>query len=105
MEATVERQERKAAQDTPLIRALGLAHHWQRLLDDGKVQTIADIAQIEGVDVTQVRRLLRLVLLAPTLVEMIVVSNEQASINLEFVLRRAMPANWQEQGALFAQRH
>jgi hypothetical protein len=105
VEATVERQERKAAQDTPLIRALGLAHHWQRLLDDGKVQTIADIAQMEGVDVTQVRRLLRLVLLAPTLVEMIVVSNEQTSINLEFVLRRAMPANWQEQGALFAQRH
>lgn len=105
MEATVERQERKAAQDTPLIRALGLAHHWQRLLDDGKVQTIADIAQMEGVDVTQVRRLLRLVLLAPTLVELIVVSNEQTSINLEFVLRRAMPANWQEQGALFAQRH
>lgn len=105
MEATVERQERKVAQDTPLIRALGLAHHWQRLLDDGKVQTIADIAQMEGIDVTQVRRLLRLVLLAPTLVEMIVVSNEQASINLEFVLRRAMPANWQEQGALFAQRH
>ena len=105
MEATVERQERKAAKDTPLIRALGLAHHWQRLLDDGKVQTIADIAQMEGIDVTQVRRLLRLVLLAPTLVEMIVVSNEQASINLELVLRRAMPANWQEQGALFAQRH
>ncbi len=105
MEATVERQERKAAKDTPLIRALGLAHHWQRLLDDGKVQTIADIAQMEGIDVTQVRRLLRLVLLAPTLVEMIVVSNEQASINLELVLRRAMPANWEEQGALFAQRH
>lgn len=105
VEATMERQERKAAQDTPLIRALGLAHHWQRLLDDGKVQTIADIAQMEGIDVTQVRRLLRLVLLAPTLVEMIVVSNEQASINLEFVLRRAMPANWSEQGALFAQRH
>lgn len=104
MEATVERQERKAAQDTPLIRALGLAYHWQRLLGDGKVQTIADIAQMEGIDVTQVRRLLRLVLLAPALVEMIVVSNEQASINLEFVLRRAMPANWQEQGALFAQR-
>lgn len=105
MEATVERQERKVAQDTPLIRALGLAHHWQGLLDDGKVQTIADIAQMEGIDVTQVRRLLRLVLLAPTLVEMIVVSKEQASINLEFVLRRAMPANWQEQGVLFAQRH
>ncbi|MBA2350973.1 MAG: hypothetical protein H0V78_04030 [Burkholderiales bacterium] len=56
VEATVERRERKAAQDTPLIRALGLAHHWQRLLDDGKVRTISDIAQMENVDVTLVQR-------------------------------------------------
>ena len=89
----MERQERKAAQNTPLISALGLAHDRQRLLDDGKVQIIADIAHMEGIDVTRVRRLLRLVPLVPTLVEMIVVSNEQTSINLELVLRRAVPAN------------
>lgn len=74
------------------------------LLDDGKVRTISDIAQMEDVDVTLVRRLLRLALLAPTLVETIVGSNEQTSINLEFVLRRAMPADWQAQGTLFADR-
>ena len=34
-EARRERQVREMAQDTPLMRALGLAHHWQRLLDDG----------------------------------------------------------------------
>jgi hypothetical protein len=84
---------------------IGAGAHWQKLLDDGKVQTIADIARMEDIDVTQVRQLLRLVLLAPTLVETIVVSNEQMPIKLDFVLRRAMPANWQEQGALFAQRH
>lgn len=30
--------------DTPLIRALGLAHYWQRLLEDGKYRTITEIA-------------------------------------------------------------
>ena len=68
-EATLARRERKSKQDTPLIRALGLAHYWQRLLDDGKVRTIADIAQMEGINITQVRRLLRLNLLAPKIVE------------------------------------
>ncbi|MFN9709429.1 MAG: LacI family transcriptional regulator, partial [Burkholderiales bacterium] len=29
-EAFRERQVREMAQDTPLMRALGLAHHWQR---------------------------------------------------------------------------
>jgi hypothetical protein len=27
---------READQDAPLMRALGLAHHWQRLLDEGR---------------------------------------------------------------------
>lgn len=31
-EAIRKRHERKVAQDTPMMRALGLAHYWQRLL-------------------------------------------------------------------------
>ena len=102
VEAALERRERKTNQDTPLIRALGLAHYWQRLLDDGKVQTIGDIAQLEEMDVTQVRRLLRLALLAPSLLETIVARVELTSINLEFVLRRSMPDDWHAQSGLLA---
>ena len=101
-EAALEKRERRANQDTPLLRPLGLAHYWQRLLDDGKVQTIGDIAQLEGIDVTQVRRLLRLTLLAPSFLEKIVVKAELTSINLEFVLRRSMPDDWHAQRVLLA---
>ena len=102
VEAALEKRERKTNQDSPLLRALGLAHYWQRLLNDGKVQTIGDIAQLEEMDVTQVRRLLRLTLLAPSLLETIVAKAELTSINLEFVLRRSMPDDWRAQSALFA---
>ncbi|MEO6321470.1 MAG: hypothetical protein ABIO73_12945 [Polaromonas sp.] len=102
VEAALEKRERKTNQDTPLLRALGLAHYWQRLLDDGKVQTIGDIAQLEEMDVTQVRRLLRLTLLTPSLLETIVVKAESTSINLEFVLRRSMPDDWHAQEVLLA---
>ena len=97
VEATLEKRDRKTNQDSPLLRALGLAHYWQRLLNDGKVQTIGDIAQLEEMDVTQVRRLLRLALLAPNLLETIVAKAELTSINLEFVLRRSMPDDWHAQ--------
>ena len=97
VEAALEKRERKTNQDSPLLRALGLAHYWQRLLNDGKVQTIGDIAQLEEMDVTQVRRLLRLALLAPNLLETIVAKAELTSINLEFVLRRSMPDDWHAQ--------
>ena len=102
VEAALEKRERKTNQDTPLIRALGLAQYWQRLLDDGKVQTIRDIAQLEGMDVTQVRRLLRFALLAPGLLGAIVARAELTSVNLEFVLRRSMPDDWHAQSALLA---
>ena len=100
VEAAAERIKRKAAQSTPLIRTLGLEHYWQRLLDEGKFRSITDIAAAEGIDVTQARRLLRLTLLAPAVVANLL-ANPDVAINLESVLRRVMPLDWQEQGAVF----
>ena len=101
VEAAAERTKRKAAQNTPIIRALGLAHYWQRLLDEGKMRTIADIAALEKIDVTQARRLLRLTLLAPVVVAQLLVETDM-SINLEAVLRRAIPRDWREQSVLWS---
>ena len=39
-EAVVERSARKQVKDSPSIRALGLAHYWQRLLDEGKYRSL-----------------------------------------------------------------
>ncbi len=101
VEAVAERAKRKAAQNTPLIRALGLAHYWQRLLDKGKFQSITNIAAAEGIDVTQARRLLRLTLLAPVVVDNLL-ANPDAAVNLESVLRQVMPLDWQAQGTVFS---
>lgn len=68
-EASREREARAAAQDSALMRSLGLAHHWQRLLDEKRAASVAEIAEAEGMDVTQVRRVIRLTLLAPDVVE------------------------------------
>jgi len=56
------------------------------LLDEGKCRSITDIAAAEGIDVTQARRLLRLTLLAPAVVEPLL-ANPDVAINLESVLR------------------
>ena len=52
-DARRERQVLEMAQDTLLMHALGLAHHWQRLLDEQRAATVAEIAEAEGMDVTQ----------------------------------------------------
>ncbi|WP_019560814.1 hypothetical protein [Caldimonas manganoxidans] len=96
-EATRDREVRVAAQDSALMRALGLAHHWQRLLDEQRAASVAEIAEVEGMDVTQVRRLLRLTLLAPEVVERLVGSPDAV---LEKMLRRPWPSSWEDQSTL-----
>ena len=93
-EAKQERAAQAAAQDSALMRALGLAHHWQRLLDEDRATSIAEIATAEGMDVTQVRRVMRLTLLAPEVIERLVGAPD---IVLEQVMRRQWPNGWGEQ--------
>ncbi len=97
VEAKQERVAQAAAQDSALMRALGLAHHWQRLLDEERAASVADIAKAEGMDVTQVRRVLRLTLLAPKVIERLVGAPD---ILLEQVMRRPWPGIWIEQGRI-----
>jgi hypothetical protein len=69
VEAVTERRKREAAKEMPLVRALGLAHYWQHLLDTGKVGSLTEIAVAEGMDLGQVSRIARLARLAPWVVE------------------------------------
>ena len=100
-EATREREARAAAKDTSLMRALGLAHHWQWLLDEQRASSVAEIAEAEGMDVTQVRRLLRLTLLAP---EVLGILANSSDVVLEAVMRRPWPSSWAAQRLGFPDR-
>ncbi|MGA3941088.1 hypothetical protein ACI2TU_07775 [Ralstonia nicotianae] len=93
-EAQRETRGRDATQDTPLLRALGLAHYWQLLLDEQCFASVAEIAEAEGVDVSRASRLLRLTLLAPTIVEQMTAVSGTA---LESVIRRTWPREWRVQ--------
>ncbi|NJZ70890.1 bacteriophage-like protein [Ralstonia solanacearum] len=59
-EARRGKRARAATQDTPLIRALRLAHYWQRLLDEQRGASVNNLVEAEGIDVTQARRLMNL---------------------------------------------
>ena len=98
-EAAQERKKKTAAQVSALMRALGLAHHWQRLLDEERAASVADIAKAEGMDVTQVRRVMRLTLLAPQVIEWLVGAPD---IVLEQVMRSPWPNGWDEQVQVMA---
>lgn len=98
-EAKQERAAQAARQDSALMRALGLAHHWQRLLDEERAASVVEIATAEGMDVTQVRRVMRLTLLAPEIIERLVGATD---ILLEQVMRRPWPNGWSDQMRVLA---
>jgi hypothetical protein len=91
-EAQRERLVREIAQDAPLIRALGLAHHWQRLLDEGRFSSMTEIAAAEGVDLGQASKMSRLAQLAPDLIEAIAVGRLEVGVSK--LLRGRLSASW-----------
>ena len=95
-EAVVERSARKHVKDSPLIRALGLAHYWQRLLDEGKYRSLTEIAAIEGMDRGQATRTAQLSRLAPNVV-VSCLSAGRCEPKLEQLARVCLYGNWVEQ--------
>ena len=97
-EAVVERRSREEAKDSPLIRALGLAHYWQRLLDEGKYRSFTGIAAAEGMDRGQVSRTSQLTRLAPKIVEPCLLDSH-AQPKLEQMARVCLAGSWVDQRA------
>ena len=99
-EALHERQVRAAAQDTPLMRALGLAHHWQRLLDEGRFASITEIAVAEGIDRGQASKIVQLARVAPDIVDACA-TGRAPHLTLQSLARSAVPATWDAQRAQY----
>ncbi|MEF8717480.1 MAG: hypothetical protein V5B35_04075 [Candidatus Accumulibacter necessarius] len=64
---------------------------------EARAAFVADIANAEGMDVTQVRRVMRVTLLAPEVIERLVGAPDMV---LEQVMRRPWPSGWEDQSKL-----
>jgi hypothetical protein len=95
-EARQGRTAQETARDSALMRALGLAHHWQRLLDDGRFASIGEIAAAEGLDPSQAGRIVRLSRLAPDVVTACLNGTGDAP-TLEWLLRTRIAFEWVQQ--------
>jgi hypothetical protein len=82
--------------DSTLVKALARAFRWKRMLESGEFATIAEMAEREGIAPSYVTRVLRLTLLAPGVVEEILVRRQGPEITLARVLA-PFPVEWQDQ--------
>lgn len=85
------------AEESPLLRALGLAHHWQRLLDEGRCAGLREIAAAEDMDLGRASRIMRLTQLAPEVIEA-ALRDERLAVGLSELLGW-FPEQWEAQVA------
>jgi hypothetical protein len=82
--------------DNTMVKALARAFRWRKLLETGVYATAEEIAAAEKINAAYVGRVLRLTLLAPTIIESILDGRQPTGMTLARLLR-PFPTAWPEQ--------
>ena len=85
--------------DSALVKAIARAYRWQRMLENGDYATLRELAKAERLDAAYVSRMLKLTLLAPTLVEKALSGTQTGALDL-YTLAKPLPPDWHEQARL-----
>lgn len=83
--------------DSPMLVALSRAFYWQRLLEEGYVDSGSGIAKLEGLHHSTVNELLRLTLLEPAIIQTILSGQQPKTMSLIWFQRHPLPVDWVEQ--------
>ncbi len=88
--------------DAPMIKTLGKAFYWKRLLEEGRYPTTTDLARALKLEPGWVAEVLRMTLLAPDIVEAILDGRQPRHLNLQTLRGRhdLLPRDWVEQRRL-----
>ncbi len=89
--------------DAPMIKTLGKAFYWQKLIDSGEVKTGNELARKLNLEPGWVAEVLRLTLLAPDIVEGILEGRQPRHMHLHVLRGRdaQLPAEWSRQRETF----
>ena len=79
--------------DCALVKALARAFRWKQMLESGEFATIGDLTERERIAASYMNCVLRLILLAPEIVEAILDGQQGPEVTLARVLER-FPVEW-----------
>ena len=92
-----------ASFDLPLIRTLGKAFYWQRLIDTGEVANASELARSLKLEVGWICEVLRMTRLSPDIIRAILEGRQPRHLNLHAMRGRhgEVPLDWHEQRGIF----
>ncbi|NOT40321.1 MAG: recombinase family protein [Alphaproteobacteria bacterium] len=83
--------------DATMVRAIVRAHAWLKLLLDGTVASMEDLALHVRHERVYVRRILRLAFLSPTITSDIIEGRQPEYLSLTDFIERDLPKSWRDQ--------
>lgn len=87
--------------DNTIAKAIVRAHRWRDMLESGRFATVRDLAKAEAINESYLGRILRLTLLAPTIIEAILEGRQLQTLKLDSLLAR-FPIEWDKQREMLA---
>ncbi len=89
--------------DLPLIRTIGKAFYWQKMIDTGEVANATELARRFKLEPGWVSEVLRMTRLAPDIIRAVLDGKQPRHLNLHALRGRQaeVPLDWGEQRRLF----
>jgi hypothetical protein len=83
--------------DDSLIKAIARAHRWKQMMESGIYASVTELAAAEKINQSYLCRVLRLTLLAPTIVEAVLDGGQGTGPQLHDLMK-PFPLDWNVQG-------
>lgn len=83
--------------DVTLLEGLARGFYWQQLVNTGAMQSGSDVARAEGLHPSVPNELMRLTLLAPDIIELLMIGRQPRRMNLIWFQRNSIPLSWEAQ--------
>ena len=83
--------------DVKLLEGVARAFYWQHILDTGVMKSGSDIARAEGLHPSVPNELMRLTLLAPDIIEKLMMGSQPRRMNLIWFRSNSLPVDWSAQ--------
>lgn len=97
----LKKEEMSKCFDEKMIKAFAKAYKWKNMLEEGQIDSLAQIAVRENITGSYVSKVFNLNFIAPEIVETILNGEQPRDLKLQDMLIGKFPLLWQEQKELW----
>ncbi len=96
----LRRIDLEVRKDEKLLKALGRAYRWHKMIAIGQYQSVSDLAEAENINKSYLQRMMRLMLLSPRIIDAVLNGQQPEGFALTDVEKAFSPV-WSEQEKKF----